>query len=453
MKKSVTRWSWALLASMALAGCGGGGGGGGGTTPTSSTTVGQAIANAAAEPANDTATNSSASFTVLQNNGVPAVTINSPPVVNFSVFSDGKVVTGLTTSNVRFAIAKLIPGTRILVGTNVTDVYPDRPDQWVDYVTKTVTGKTAVAPGAMASAPQATTDTASASQLVYNADGYYTYTFSKSLADYAGIAYDPTLTHRVAIQLSYKNAAGVTVLSNPYFDFKIVDGKSVPATTSQTRKMTDVSSCNSCHEKLALHGGGRVDTQYCVMCHNPGTVDPESGNVLTLSTMVHKIHAGKKIKANGGGDYTIWGYGDSKNDYAEVGFPQDLRNCSKCHSKSDKTPQGDNWKTVVTREACLTCHVPGDISVRTSWTARHNNLPVGANSAPMAVADLTNAQCAACHKPGSAVASETVHWNQNEENAAKYKMNITSVTVKSLPTGPVGAAPGVAGAVTVNYYL
>ena len=42
-----------------------------------------------------------------------------------------------------------------------------------------------------------------------------------------------------------------------------------------------------------MHGGGRVDTQYCVMCHNPGTTDPNSGNVLTLSTMVHKIHAGQ----------------------------------------------------------------------------------------------------------------------------------------------------------------
>jgi OmcA/MtrC family decaheme c-type cytochrome len=436
MKKSVTRWSWALLASMALAGCGGGGGGGDGTTPTPTTAVGSVVSAAAALPGNDSATNTSAPFTVLQNAGVAAVTVNSPPVVNFSVFSDGKVVTGLTTSNVRFAIAKLVRGTN------------GDPDQWVSYVKKTVAGKTAVAQGALASAPQATTDTAAATQLVYNPDGYYTYTFSTDIKNVAGIAYDPSLTHRVAIQLSYKNAAGTTVLSNPYFDFTIgSDGKSIAVTDpTKTRKMTDVSSCNSCHEKLALHGGGRVDTQYCVMCHNPGTVDPESGNVLTLATMVHKIHAGKKIKADGGGDYTIWGYSDSKNDYAEVGFPQDLRNCTKCHSASNPaTPQGDNWKTVVTREACLTCHVPGLITDATSWTAKHNNLPVGANSAPVAVAAMTNAQCAACHVGN--IASETVHWNQNEENSAKYKMNITSVTLDSLPTTTT------AGSVTVSYFL
>ena len=76
-----------------------------------------------------------------------------------------------------------------------------------------------------------------------------------------------------------------------------LDGKAVLVTDpAKTKKMTDVNSCNGCHDKLALHGGCRVDTQYCVMCHNPGTTDANSGNVLTLSTMVHKIHSGKLLK-------------------------------------------------------------------------------------------------------------------------------------------------------------
>jgi len=36
--------------------------------------------------------------------------VTSPPIVNFTVFSDGVVRTGLTLSNVSFAIAKLVPG-------------------------------------------------------------------------------------------------------------------------------------------------------------------------------------------------------------------------------------------------------------------------------------------------------------------------------------------------------
>ncbi|MDR3368968.1 MAG: OmcA/MtrC family decaheme c-type cytochrome [Rhodoferax sp.] len=443
MNQSITRWSWALLASMAIAGCGGGGGGGSTTTATG-TAVSSAIFAAAALPSNDSATNSSASFTVLQAAGVPAVTINSPPVVNFTVFSGGKVVTGLTTSNVKFAIAKLVPGTN------------GDPDQWVNYISKTVNGAAGFGPNGtpvLASATQATTDTASATQLVYNPDGYYTYTFTKDIKtvkDSAGnLLWDPTKTHRIAIQLSYPNTDSSTntitpnVLVNPYFDFTIgSDGKSIPVTDpSKTRVMTNVASCNSCHEKLALHGGGRVDTQFCVMCHNPGTVDPESGNNLNLVTMVHKIHAGKKIAADGGGDYTIWGYGNSKNDYAEVGFPQDLRNCTKCHSASNpSTPQGDNWKTVVSQSACLTCHVS---QVGSKWETGHKVYAGTLVAAGAAATDLTNAQCAACHKPGSNIASETVHWNQNEEDAAKYKMNIESVTY----------VPGTPRTVTVKYFL
>jgi OmcA/MtrC family decaheme c-type cytochrome len=393
----------------AIAGCGGGGGG----TAAPALPANQVIASASAIPSNDTAINSSASFTVLQNAGFPAVTVNSPPVVNFTVFSDGAVKTGLTTANVRFAIAKLVPGIN------------GEPDQWVNYISKNVVG---IAPAKLASAPQATTDTATPKQLVYNPDGYYTYTFTTDITAIAGVAYEPNLTHRVAIQLSYKNAAGEDVKVNPYFDFTLVNGKSVAVTDpSKTRKMTDVSSCNGCHEKLALHGGGRVDTQYCVMCHNPGTVDPESGNVLTLSTMVHKIHAGKLLnETTGGEDYTIWGYENKKHSYAEVGFPQDLRNCSVCHSGANpKTPQGDNWKTEASKGACLTCHAS---KVGSAWEVSHKPIAVSflKNSTAQAT-DLKDGFCAGCHAPGTSVSPERVHWNQNEENAAKYKMNIESV--------------------------
>jgi hypothetical protein len=113
--KSWVRVSATVLFALTIAGCGGGGGGGvdpgtGGTgTPTGS--VSEAIAKAAAVPANDTSTNSSAPFAVVQTAGVPAVTVASPPNVNFTVFTGGKVKTDLALSNVSFAIAKLVPGT------------------------------------------------------------------------------------------------------------------------------------------------------------------------------------------------------------------------------------------------------------------------------------------------------------------------------------------------------
>jgi len=310
------------------------------------------------------------------------------------------------------------------------------PDQWVSYVYRKETPKPTVGPNGapvLASAMQATTDPQPANpatpQLVFNADGYYTYKFSTDVKDPSrtnGVVFEPGRTHRIAIQLSYKNGAGETVLVNPYFDFTFdANGNSVPVTDpALTRKMTDVGSCNSCHDKLALHGGGRVDTQFCVMCHNPGTTDANSGNVLTLSTMVHKIHAGKRLKA-AGEEYTIWGYGDTQHNYSEVGFPQDLRNCTKCHSGANPTtPQGDNWKGRPSREACLTCH---DSKPGSSWFTQHTFF--NQNRDPLAAATLLpNSACVRCHSPGSAVAPERVHFNQNEESSAKYKMNIESAT-------------------------
>lgn len=429
MKRSLIRLGAACVVLAAIAGCGGGGGGGGAPAPV--IPANQAIASASAIASNDTAINTSASFTVLQNAGVPAVTISSPPKVNFTVFSDGAVKTGLTIDNVSFAIAKLIPGAS------------GELDQWVNYIYRTETATKDVGPGGLmsplATAKQATSDgkqtdaTLLANQLVYNPDGYYTYTFKTDIKDTAqtnGVVFEPNRTHRVAVQLSYKNAAGETVLVNPYIDFTFdANGKSVLVTDpAKTRKMTDVSSCNGCHEKLAIHGGGRVDTQYCVMCHNPGTTDANSGNVLTMSTMVHKIHAGKLLSSPltvGGEDYTVWGRNNTKYSYAEVGFPQDLRNCSVCHSGANpKTPQGDNWKTKASKEACLTCHTS---KVGTSWEVSHKPIAVSflKNSAAQAI-DLKDGFCAGCHSPGTNISPERVHWNQNEENAAKYKMNIES---------------------------
>jgi OmcA/MtrC family decaheme c-type cytochrome len=453
MNKNPGRGALALATALllALAGCGGGGGGSPEPEPVPAATLQQTLAQAAAQPANDTGANSSSAFAVLQTAGVPAVTVASPPKVNFTVFSDGAVKQGLVLSNVSFAIAKLIPGTN------------GNPDQWVNYVYRTETAAAGVGPGGkpvLATAQQATTDpkqtdaALAAAQLVYNADGYYTYTFRTDIKDPTktnGVVFEPDRTHRIAIQLNYKNAAGETVLVNPYFDVTFdASGKSVPVTDpAKTRKMTDVSSCNSCHEKLGLHGGGRVDTQFCVMCHNPGTTDANSGNVLTLATMAHKIHAGKLLKANldngkGGEDFTIWGFQNSKHDYAEVGFPQDLRNCTKCHSGANPaTPQGDNWKTKPSKEACLTCHAN---NAGSDWEASHKVFAGTLVRDGAAAKDLTNAQCADCHRVGSNISPERVHWNQNEENAAKYKMNIESVAFND-------TADHKGRSVTVKYFL
>ncbi len=445
MKYTSVRWSLACIVVAAVVGCGGGGGG----TPATSAAINGFISAASAVASNDTGSNPSASFTVMQGAGLPAVTVNGPTKVNFAVFSDGTIKSGLTLANVSVAIAKLVPGTN------------SDPDQWVNYIYRKETATAGVGPGgvpALSSAWQATTDSKQtdaallAAQLVYNPEGYYTYTFKTDITDPTqtnGVIFEPDRTHRVAIQLSYKNAVGATVLVNPYFDFTIdANGKSVAITDStNTRKMVDAASCNNCHDKLSLHGGGRVDPQFCVMCHNPGSTDANSGNVLTFSTMVHKIHAGKLLASQllaGGENYTIWGYQNSQHSYADVGFPQDLRNCTVCHSGANvSTPQGDNWKSRPSQEACLTCHTS---NAGSDWDTLHTVIAAEFVAPGAAAKALPNSQCARCHGAGSVVSAERVHYSQSQQNAARYKMNIESVVFND-------TADHTGRSVTIKYFL
>jgi len=402
---SIMRWGAIALFAGALTACGGDDSDSGTTPPPSGSGKVDLTAG-------DTSGNPNAAFTAIS--GTSLVTVNSPPKVRFTVIDNGAIKTGLTTSNVSFIIAKLEPG----VSGN--------PDQFHSYTYRKVTGVTGPnGTPVLAEAMQATTDPkTSPSQLQFDsATGIYTYTFSTDITDPTktnGVVFEPGKVHRVAIQLSYVDSDGKTVRVDPYYDFTLdANGNSVPATA---RKMADTNNCNSCHNQLALHGGGRVEVQFCVMCHNEKTVDPDSGNVLEMRTMVHKIHAGRRLHAEGE-NYTIWGYGNTPHDYSEVGFPQDLRNCSKCHSASTVTPEGDNWKKVPTKQACLTCH---QADLDSAWHDMHINvLKLGTS------VDNVSNNCVACHGEGQTWSSERVHWNQNEENAAKYKVVIQSSTYNS----------------------
>ena len=439
MKRSMVRWGAAVIVLAALAGCGGGGSNGVATAPQPApvppptTPLGTVIAAAAANPANDTSTNSSSAFKVLQTAGVPAVTVAGPPVVRFTVFSNGQVKTGLTLADMSFAIAKLVPESN------------GNPARWQSYVSRVENTSGAsnvgpVPPGGTAVLPQAlqaTTDPKPAgqpNQLVYDPNGFYVYTFSTNITDPAntfGVVFEPGLTHRIAIQLSYRNAAGEVIRVNPYFDITFdANGNSVAVTDpAQTQVIAVVNTCNGCHEKLALHGGGRVDVQYCVMCHNPGTTDANSGNVLTMATMIHKIHSGRLLSseiAQGGEFYRIWGYQNVEYDFSNVGYPQDLRNCRVCHTEANPdTPQGGYWATKPSKEACLTCHPAKQGSV---FYAKHLDFAitlVGPNAKPE---DIPNSDCAYCHRVGTAVSPERVHWNQAEDHATRYKVNIDSAS-------------------------
>ncbi|MDH4191408.1 MAG: OmcA/MtrC family decaheme c-type cytochrome, partial [Betaproteobacteria bacterium] len=121
-----------------------------------------------------------------------------------------------------------------------------------------------------------------------------------------------------------------------------------------------------------------------------------------------------------GGSYQIIGFGGSVHDFGTVGFPQDIRNCSKCHDGADSaTPQGDNWKTQPTKEACGSCH-------------DNVNFATGLNHA--GGVQVSNSTCVGCHAQGGAAGPvENSHVIPEKVAGAKFKFNLVSVTGGNTP--------------------
>jgi OmcA/MtrC family decaheme c-type cytochrome len=241
---------------------------------------------------------------------------------------------GLPASTLSFAIAQLTPGV------------DGGSSEWQSYVTNSRTNPPNV---------QASTEASTAGTLTDNLDGTYTYTFAQNLTDYpAGPVFDELKTHRLGVEIRTDRALPYAIPANnaPY-DF-------VPAGGSPafTRLIVNNAACNACHDNLELHGEARFDVEYCVTCHNPYSIDPDTaaeawGGTVDMKAMIHKIHAGVNLTYG----YAVIGYGGSLHDYSDIHFPQDLRNCTTCHQESDPTvPQAGNWKEVQNRAACGTCH-------------------------------------------------------------------------------------------------
>ncbi|MBI4081354.1 MAG: OmcA/MtrC family decaheme c-type cytochrome [Candidatus Lambdaproteobacteria bacterium] len=344
------------------------------------------------------------------------------PVVKFTVKDQsGYSVANLTTSAVRFNIAKLVAASG------------GDSSYWQNYIVRTETNSAGVGTTATdTKAVQGNTETTGT--LTYS-NGVYTYTFATAIngltaptgtLNTVDLTYASTLTHRVAIQ-----ASGGTlpsgVVANATYDFVPAGG-----TVSTTREIVKTDTCNVCHDKLGLHGGGRVDTKFCVTCHNPGTVDANSGNLLDLRVMVHKIHFGSNLPSvaavntttpalgGGGLTYKIWGYQNSEHDYSGGIFPQfvpsksagylktgattyltpQTRNfyptCAKCHVETDTAvTNAANWKNVPTKEACTSCH--DNLVFSTAEVTGYKVLHNGG-------AQTDNSGCAACHASTSTVA-------------------------------------------------
>jgi len=284
-------------------------------------------------------------------------------IIDFQVTDEnGSFVSNLFASDGRFTIARLNPG----VGSGDATF-------WQSFITRTDAG-----------AVQANAETFGSGTFQANTPsaGHYRYISrfdpSTAPAGVTPIASGDTL--RVAIQIS----SGDIPAGNGWCDFdaNLGGANNNCNSASRTRDIVQTATCNGCHgatsdTKLALHGGGRTDVEYCVTCHNPGTTDGQTGNSVSFPILVHKIHYGSSL-ANG---YTIVGFGNSVHDYSTVTFTKDIDDCQICHTGGGADV--DNWSMVPTMQACGACHDDVDFST-------------GANHG-MGGVQTTNANCSFCH--------------------------------------------------------
>ncbi len=195
---------------------------------------------------------------------------------------------------------------------------------------------------------QAGTDTGGKFTLVDAATGTYDYTFGTK----APVTFDATATHTIGMQAERNLSAygyPSSFVSDAVFNF-VPDGSAVKT----VRDVVSEASCNNCHNPITAHGGPRTKMAYCVLCHTPQSVNPDTYNTVDMKVFIHKLHMGSSLPSVQAGKKYFVVHRGLVNDYSDIVFPQDIRNCASCHAAGPA--QADQWKTNPSREVCGSCH-------------------------------------------------------------------------------------------------
>lgn len=254
-----------------------------------------------------------------------------------------------------------------------TSVNGSAAETWVSYMASNSTSA-------------AGTETATAAGWTDNGDGTYSYRFTRVVtggSSAAGTTYEPDKPHRLVILMAGPG--------NPFSPINLVKDFMPTTGTDITgsHEKFDGAACLECHTSFRaiadgtgvfgsgeFHSGGRYDTRTCVACHNDqrrfaalssttvgdsaiaadgtwtGNLAVVNGEAtLNFPVFVHKIHMGEELALQGGT------YSGLPRPY-ETTYPQDIRNCTKCHRSpgpNNPAPLASNWK-IPSRRACGACH-------------------------------------------------------------------------------------------------
>jgi OmcA/MtrC family decaheme c-type cytochrome len=172
------------------------------------------------------------------------------------------------------------------------------------------------------------------------------------------------------------------------------------------------TNCTDCHGDTVFHltagpiHAAPFDTDYCKACHDYG--HPNTGDLfknqggtslngwsgfgaMPIVRRVHGVHFGhylehsEEIYANA-----------TKATFGEIIFPQDVRNCTKCHAETD------TWKQKPARMACLACH-------DSDAAKAHGKLMTYMPDPTDPYGPLAQESCIICHGENAEFSADKVH--------------------------------------------
>lgn len=237
--------------------------------------------------------------------------------------------------------------------------------------------------------------------------GHYRYTFGTNIAVADA---NRGKTHTIGVW-GTRNYRDLRYVANTTFSFR-PDGEEA----SVARDVVETAACENCHGRLEAHGGARRGVEQCVLCHaDTNAIDPDTGNSVDFSVMIHKIHMGSTLPSVvGGTPYQIIGFQQAVHDFGEVVYPGELTSCDACHTGS----QGDRWSTHLSAKSCGSCHdrtyfEAGTVPV--GWTAHTG----GAHG---------DSECIVCHAETSLSPVAAAHVNPfNDPARQQVVVNLVAI--------------------------
>lgn len=211
-----------------------------------------------------------------------------------------------------------------------------------------------------------------------------------------------TLWIQIARQTDIQNPSTVQGLTPLDVEYNFIpNGVGTPT----KREIVTTAACSKCHNGFkrdlnpnltlatvnGFHGGGRVESPFCNVCHNPDRVSNPAAN---SSVFVHRLHGAHSLVANPDGGIPVDAF-----HAIQVGYPQDIRNCDACHAGAQNGAQATTNPTLA---ACGSCHNGVDFATGSTLPtctnpaardADHRFIPCKHQGG----AQANSALCASCH--------------------------------------------------------